>query len=140
MQQEIHPNIEYRKIFFHAQSGAVEFEVPMTQKVDEVLVMLPPSQMVNYEHTIDSICIQFQSVDHFVFTSSTGIYQEHSGWVYEYSALKEFTLLRLRTKIQLKFPNKSTILRLAGLIGNDRHPVRYFLEKTIVLKGMLQLI
>ena len=136
MQQEIHPNIEYRKIFFHAQSGAVEFEVPMTQKVDEVLVMLPPSQMVNYEHPIDSICIQFPSVDHFVFTSSTGVYQEHSGWVYEYSALKKvYPVVLAEQKIQLKFPNKSTILRLAGLIGNDRHPVRYFLEKTIVLNG-----
>tara|TARA_B100001287_G_scaffold276280_1_gene286530 strand:+ start:1920 stop:2711 length:792 start_codon:yes stop_codon:yes gene_type:complete len=136
MQQEIHPNIEYRKIFFHAQSGAVEFEVPMTQKVDEVLVMLPPSQMVNYEHTIDSICIQFPSVDHFVFTSSTGVYQEHSGWVCEDSALKKVHPVALaEQKIKLKLPKKSTILRLAGLIGNDRHPVRYFLDKTINLNG-----
>ena len=44
--QKSNPAIEYRKISFHAQSGAIEFEVPMTQKVDEVLVMLPPSKMV----------------------------------------------------------------------------------------------
>ena len=135
-QQKSTSNIEYRKIDFHKISGAVEFNVPITQKIDEVLVMLPPSQMVNYEQTIDSICKEFPLVDHFVFTSSTGVYEDHSGLVNENSALKKaHSVVLAESRIQLKFPNKSTILRLAGLIGNDRHPVRYFLEKTIVLNG-----
>ena len=50
-QQKSTSNIEYRKIDFHKISGAVEFNVPITQKIDEVLVMLPPSQMaVSYTH------------------------------------------------------------------------------------------
>jgi len=135
-QQKSTSNIEYRKIDFHKISGAVEFNVPITQKIDEVLVMLPPSQMVNYEQTIDSICKEFPLVDHFVFTSSTGVYEDHSGLVNENSTLKKaHSVVLAESRIQLKFPNKSTILRLAGLIGNDRHPVRYFLEKTIVLNG-----
>ena len=134
--QKSNPAIDYRKISFHAQSGAIEFEVPMTQKVDEILVMLPPSKMVNYAHTIHSICKQFSSVDHFIFTSSTGVYQEHSGWVYEDSALKKgHPVVLAEEQIDRNFPQKATILRLAGLIGNNRHPVRYFLEEKINLNG-----
>lgn len=134
--QNSNPDIEYRKISFHPQSGAVEFESPMTQKVDEVLVMLPPSQMVNYAHTIESICKQFPSVDHFVFTSSTGVYQEQSGWVYEDGALKKtHPVVLAEEQICLNFPKKNTILRLAGLIGENRHPVLYFLKKKINLNG-----
>lgn len=134
--QESNHEIEYRKISLHAESGAIEFEVPFTKKVDEILVMLPPSQMVNYAHTIDSICKQFPLVGHFIFTSSTGVYQEYSGMVHEDGALKKgHPVVLAEEKIHLKFPNNSTILRLAGLIGNDRHPVRYFLSKKLNLNG-----
>lgn len=136
MLEESNPNIEHLKIAFHAQSGAVEFEMPPTRKVDEILVMLPPSRMVNYEHTIASICSQFPSVEHFIFTSSTGVYQEESGWVYEDSALKESHPVVLAERvIQKSYPNSNTIIRLAGLIGNDRHPVLYFMKKKINLNG-----
>ena len=135
-QQKIHPNIEYCKIDFHTISGAVEFNVPITQKIDEILVMLPPSRMVNYEKTIDSICKEFPSVDHFVFTSSTGVYEDFSGPVNEDSVLKKaHSVVLAEGRIQLKFPNRSTILRLAGLIGDNRHPVLYFLKQKINLNG-----
>lgn len=135
-QQKNHPNIEYRKIDFHKITGAVEFNIPITQKIDEILVMLPPSQMVNYEQTIDSICKEFPLVDHFIFTSSTGVYEDHSGPVNEDSTLKKaHSVVLAESRIQLKFPNRSTILRLAGLIGENRHPVLYFLKQKINLNG-----
>tara|TARA_B100001057_G_scaffold501256_1_gene622695 strand:+ start:5334 stop:6158 length:825 start_codon:yes stop_codon:yes gene_type:complete len=134
--QKSHPNIEYRKIFFHIQSGAIEFEFPPPQKVNDIIVMLPPTQMVDYAHTIDSICRQFPSVGHFIFTSSTGVYEDHSGTVNEDGVLKKVhPVVLAERKIQMNFPNNATILRLAGLIGNDRHPARYFLKKKINPSG-----
>jgi nucleoside-diphosphate-sugar epimerase len=136
MVEESNPNIEHLKISFHPLTGAVKFKIAPTRKVDEVLVMLPPSRMVNYEHTIASICSQFPSVEHFIFTSSTGVYQEESGWVYENSVLKESHSVVLAERvIQKSYPNSNTIIRLAGLIGNDRHPVLYFLKNKINLNG-----
>ena len=134
--QKTHPNIEYCKIFFNAQSGAVEFEVPIPQKVNDIIVMLPPTQMIDYAHTIDSICRKFPSVENFIFTSSTGVYDNHSGNVNEDGKLnKVHPVVLAEQKIQITFPNNASILRLAGLIGNDRHPVRYFLNKKINSNG-----
>lgn len=78
-------------------------------------------------------------VPHIIFISSTSVYGENTGIVREDSPLKPITpsgqvLAELETWLH-QLPNISVdILRLAGLVGADRHPGR-FLAGKIDVKG-----
>lgn len=127
--------ITYLKIAY-AENGSIEFDVEIPYSVDEIIVMLPPTGMADYANTIASICKQFPSVGHFVFTSSTGVYLDDEGLVSERSSLKlDHPIVKAENLIKAAFPSGYTILRLSGLIGQDRHPVIYFLRKIMNSNG-----
>lgn len=127
--------ITYLKIAYD-ENGSVEFDVEIPYSVDEIIVMLPPTGMADYANTIASICKQFPSVVHFIFTSSTGVYLADEGLVTERSALKlDHPIVKAENLIKAAFPSSHKVLRLSGLIGQDRHPVIYFLRKKLNSNG-----
>lgn len=66
-----------------------------------------------------------------VFTSSTGVYRDTDKLIDETSALKpDHPCAQLEAMLQSSFGERCTILRLAGLIGPDRHPVTHLSGKT----------
>jgi nucleoside-diphosphate-sugar epimerase len=79
-------------------------------------------------------------VPHIIFTSSTSVYGETTGLVREDSPLKPVTpsgrvLAELERWLH-ELPNTSVdILRLAGLVGTDRHPGRFLAGKVDVKGG-----
>tara|TARA_B110000305_G_scaffold140761_1_gene156907 strand:+ start:1508 stop:2308 length:801 start_codon:yes stop_codon:yes gene_type:complete len=118
------------------ENGSVQFDIEIPYVIDEIMVMLPPSGMGDYANTIASICKQFPTVLHFLFTSSTGVYLDNEGWVNEHSALKiDHPIVMAENLIKAAYPKNHTILRLSGLIGRDRHPVIYFLRKSLNPNG-----
>lgn len=77
-----------------------------------------------------------------IFTSSTSVYGETQGRIKEHSPLQPVTIAG-QTLMALEqwlhqLPNTSVdILRLAGLVGADRHPGRFLAGKTGVKGGSL---
>lgn len=75
-----------------------------------------------------------------LFTSSTGIYGEQEGRVTEEHPLEPTTgsgkaLVEVERLLKESYANKATILRLAGLVGGDRQPGRWFAGKEEVAGG-----
>jgi nucleoside-diphosphate-sugar epimerase len=105
--------------------------------IDSAIVMLPPSNFKNYAATIQSIAGCFQKKTHVIFVSSISVYEDTSEIVNENSPCKENNALIFAE--QFLRSNKSintTILRLAGLLGNGRHPVLSFLNKEKIANGL----
>ncbi|MFV8797736.1 SDR family oxidoreductase [Yersinia sp. LJYL362] len=80
------------------------------------------------------------SVPRIIFTSSTSVYGEIGGRIKESSPLQPVTTAgKTLAELELwlhKLPNTSVdILRLAGLVGTDRHPGRFLAGKTNVKGG-----
>jgi nucleoside-diphosphate-sugar epimerase len=131
------PNLTFLEVSFSTADGAIKFNGRHPENIDEILVMLPPSNMLNYEHTIASICSIFPAVGHFVFTSSTGVYVHNQGVVNESFPIKEnHPVVRAEKCIKKHFPRRHSIIRLSGLVGCDRHPVSYLLRKERHLNGL----
>lgn len=101
-----------------------------------------PEVEVNYPAKIAHIITAAQAggIQQVLFTSSTGIYGEQEGVVNEGSPLLPVTnsgkaLLKVEQQLQDAFGEGVTILRLAGLIGLNRQPGRWFAGRKDVGAG-----
>ena len=67
------------------------------------------------------ICEQSEQVKQFIFTSSTGVYQNKEGHINEESIVNEqHVVYKAEQEVKRVFPKACTILRLSGLISEDR--------------------
>ena len=83
---------------------------------------------------------QAGGIQQVLFTSSTGIYGEQEGRVTEDNPLQPTTgsgkaLVEVEHLLKESYANKATILRLAGLVGGNRQPGRWFAGKEEVAGG-----
>jgi nucleoside-diphosphate-sugar epimerase len=95
-----------------------------------IVINIPPNKTTNYIQLVEAICSSVRSDCHVVFTSSTGIYSVDAGIANEQADIdKNSPLYHVEEVIknQLNF----TVLRLAGLIGNKRHPINYLSGKMV---------
>lgn len=100
-------------------------------EIDYLILNFPPSKSENYPKQIASILKQFPTACKVIFTSSTGVYQEIEGEVTEDSAVKkDHPVFLAETEVRIAHQN-FTILRLAGLIGPNRHPAKFFSGRTM---------
>lgn len=81
-----------------------------------------------------------RGVKRILFISTSAVYGERSRVVYEYSMPEPETLsakahLKLEQFCQSLFGDQACILRLSGLVGNNRHPVNSLSGKTELSKG-----
>lgn len=77
---------------------------------------------------------------HVVYTSSTSVYGDLQGEATEKSPLSPVTtssmkVVQAEEVIREYFPDRSTIIRLGGLVGGGRDPGRYFAGKTGLPNG-----
>jgi nucleoside-diphosphate-sugar epimerase len=104
--------------------------------IDFLILNFPPSKSENYPKQIASILQQFPPTCKVIFTSSTGVYQEIEGNVTEDSGVKkDHPVFLAETEVRIAQQNY-TILRLAGLIGPNRHPAKFFSGRTITDANM----
>lgn len=114
--------------------------------VDALVITLPASRTADggaqyfqaVQMVVDS-ALAF-GVPRIIFTSSTSVYGETRGRIKESSPLQPVTTAgKTLAELELwlhKLPNTSVdILRLAGLVGTDRHPGRFLAGKTNVKGG-----
>ena len=83
---------------------------------------------------------QAGGIQQVLFTSSTGIYGEQQGEVTEDSPLQPATasgkaLVEVERLLKTSYADQVTILRLAGLVGGNRQPGRWFAGKEEVPGG-----
>ncbi|GAA0871556.1 epimerase [Gangjinia marincola] len=82
-------------------------------------------------------CIVLSSIEQIVFTSSISVYAEgypfptHTEDSTLYSSTRSAEQLLAAEKLIKGLPQTSLILRLGGLIGEDRHPVHNLAGKTL---------
>jgi nucleoside-diphosphate-sugar epimerase len=116
--------------------------------VDVLVITLPASRNAdNGDQYFQAVQMLVDSalaagIPRIIFTSSTSVYGETCGRIKESSPLQPVTfagktLMALELWLH-KLPNTSVdILRLAGLVGNDRNPGRFLAGKTGVKGGAI---
>ncbi len=114
-------------------SGAIE---KFLQESSTLIIDIPPKlRGSNKENFVEKIkvlipFIEKSSVKNVVFVSSTSVYGEENKIVTEESPLNPDTesgkqLVDAEQLLQSNTDFKTTVLRFGGLIGEDRHPVKF---------------
>jgi nucleoside-diphosphate-sugar epimerase len=96
---------------------------------DVAIINFPPSRSANYAAQLTDLISQFSQQTKIIFTSSTGVYQDLDGQCNELSPVIETHPVFLAEEAVRHSGRKHMILRLAGLISEDRHPVKYLAGK-----------
>lgn len=102
-----------------------------SSEIDCVILNFPPSKSANYPAQLGNLLNQFSPNCPIIFTSSTSVYEEIEGKVDENGLLKNTHAVVLAEKELLHSKHPVTILRLAGLIGGNRHPIHFLSGKNV---------
>ncbi|MFM7759169.1 MAG: NAD(P)-binding domain-containing protein [Crocinitomicaceae bacterium] len=113
------------KISVSFDHGKCIFSEDISQ-YEQVIICLPP--VPAYADSIQSIAGKLSPDTKIIFTSSTGIYEESTEIIDENSKIKHDHILWPVEKI-IRNRTSYSILRLGGLIGPGRHPVKHLLSK-----------
>lgn len=95
------------------------------------IINFPSSKSKNYSMQIQKLLQSFSSSCKIIFTSSTGVYEDSVGEITETAACKLEHPVYLAEGIIRANNKENTILRLAGLIGENRHPVKFLSNKIL---------
>jgi nucleoside-diphosphate-sugar epimerase len=99
--------------------------------LDVLFITLPPNKSSHYVDDIHRIVLAVKTTCLVIYTSSTGIYLNDAGGVVdEESPVDEHGVLFQAERV-LAAHERHMIFRLGGLIGDDRHPIKYMSGKTI---------
>lgn len=110
--------------------GLVNDQLPEIVKTSDVAIInFPPSRSADYAAQLTNLISQLSCETNIIFTSSTGVYQDLNGLCSELSPVMETHPVFLAEEAVGDSGRKYTILRLAGLISEDRHPVKYLVGK-----------
>lgn len=121
------------QISYEINSIKIELKKEDLEQIDNLIICIPPSGFSNYDQIIGSIVSCFNTKTKIIFTSSTGVYEEINGEVTEDSnKIIEHPVFLAEQKLRELAEDRLTIIRLAGLIGNNRHPVKYFIQKDLI--------
>ncbi len=130
----LHPGLEGRRLkaFFD---------------VDTLVITLPPGRRnavttQSFSTRVQNVATAARNagVKQLLFTSSTSVYGDRNGRISETDSLKPGTpsalaLAEAEYFLQHRSGLPSTILRLGGLVGPDRHPGRWLAGKTDLPQG-----
>lgn len=114
------------------------------QKANLLIVNLPPGRTEGVERTypawMDQIVDRTSPKRNVIFTSTTGVYADENQKVDENiepnpTRISGKAVLDAERRLAAYFGKNLTILRLAGLIGEDRHPGRFMAGKKGLKNG-----
>ena len=112
-----------------------QFKVEL-QEADVILIDFPPGKSLDYPGEIKEILQNSSERAKVIFTSSTGVYPESLDVAFEGSEVRtDHPVYKAEMIVRDMKDQRATVLRLAGLIGGDRHPVNYLAGRLEVAKG-----
>lgn len=96
------------------------------ENITVAIVAFPPSVYQNNGAVLQNWITAMPNLQHIVLMSSTSIYSDKSGIITENSPISEGILADLEKAVEHSNIPIKTILRLAGLVGEDREIAQYF--------------
>eukprot|EP01084_Bolivina_argentea_P137311 241821_1 len=128
--------------FYLDLNDKFEIAKEVSQLTNVLVLALPPLQrdkIKYYGSVLMKIAQQFPKFTQVIFTNSTGIYPKRAGVFDEsYMFSKEEQLSSLyyaEQELSTLLSDRLTILRLGGLIGPYRHPVKYIQGRKMKMDG-----
>jgi nucleoside-diphosphate-sugar epimerase len=110
--------------------GSSQAQLSNEVKESEIAILnFPPSRSADYAAQVSDLVAQFSPETKLMFTSSTGVYQDLEGPCNELAPIIATHPVFLAEEAVRFSTRKFTILRLAGLISEDRNPVKYLSGK-----------
>jgi len=100
------------------------------KEADWMIICYPPSKSYNYSVQMAELLSQTSPSTRILFTSTTGVY-ENNKMVDEQSSIKMDHPVYLAEMKVAESQRGHVILRLAGLIGGERHPIRQLAGRTL---------
>lgn len=111
-------------------------------ELDLLVISIPPFRKEEsqfYGEALKSFTLQLPVTTRVIFMSSIGIYPPKSGVFNESYVFqgeeKENSLYHAEQQLISVLGSRLTILRLAGLIGPNRHPIKYLAGKNLKTDG-----
>lgn len=127
---------------YHLSPDYIEIDTRIINETSLLVLSLPPLKGIkieDYAMALQNIVLQFHDTVKVIFTSSTGIYPQKDGNYnedYAFDGIERLNELYLAEKGLKSFlGNRLTILRLGGLIGPNRHPIKYLSGRLIENNG-----
>lgn len=134
---------EHLRTFLYISNNLVSNEMHQEiTKSDVIVLTIPPARTQSadgiqndkeaYFKQLELLISSIPSDKKIIFTSSTGIYQNQKGIVFENDirlSEENNNMAYLEWQLQQKFGNNLTVLRLGGLVSDDRHYGHFFVGK-----------
>lgn len=111
------------------ESTDIPTSISMRERI--LVISIPPVDRKNpkrYKQMLQEVLNQFSDQTKVIFTSSTGIYpKDASNYAedFHFSDEQESTALNIAENVIRNSKKTSVIFRLGGLIGPNRHPIRF---------------
>ncbi len=114
----------------------------LVSQMDLIIISLPPFDpdvAENYAIGLQNVVLEFEGDVRVIFTSSTGVYPKKDGIFdedYDFNAGEKLNPLLLAEKgLRAILGDNLLVLRLGGLIGPGRHPIRQLSGKKVISDG-----
>ncbi len=102
---------------------------------DVIVLTIPPKVRKygeEYAKTQMAQLLKHRIKGHVIYTSSTSVYPTENKACFENDDLgNNHPIAAIEKQLITHFGRRLTILRLGGLFGNDRFPMKYFKDKTV---------
>jgi len=118
-----------------------QISTSIKENTDALVFSLPPVKKEDpdyYASLLVNCAHQFPDTTRVIFTSSIGVYPHKEGRFnedYIFQESEENSLLNAESELRKLLGNRLTILRLGGLIGPGRHPIKSLQGKSISHDG-----
>ncbi len=129
------------KVFsINVTSEKIEGDITSFLAADVLIVTIPPNRKLDRAQAQLEPLIPFinnSSIRNVLYTSSTGVYPATNSIVTEVTPIKNTNhpCYQNEQALQQSTNFNTTILRLAGLIGAERHPGKFFSKNGIIPNG-----
>lgn len=123
--------VQIHSLKLNRENGILTWDSAPTKHFDSIIFTFPP-----FEGVLGAMrsLLSPLTFDQLIFTSSTGVYKESNAFLNEEAPIDpEHTVTLMEEAVKDLAPEKYMIFRLAGHIGPNRHPLRYFLAQQKVI-------
>lgn len=130
---------------WQAETFTLGEDIPFALCANTAVVNIPPKRRtVNPSEFTKHMCALFDTLiengtQHIIFISTTSVYGEQQGKLDQDSDTKPTTdsgkaHLHIEQHLLKTYPIHASVLRLAGLVGGERHPIKSLSGKTNLSK------